>query len=189
MWLLPYEHFYIKTHLSREKVIQKLRDVTDTSRKIVWFPTFASRQHKLYLGKVNEESFSFYRWIHHRDSFLPVIDGNFISENSGSTIRIRMHLHWLVIILMTLWLGFFGTTLVNQILYVSKYFLNSDVLPTNWTAALCVPSLFFLFGYGMMIIGFKIDAKRERQSIQEITEAYEIVEPGIFETDKSPDEA
>lgn len=184
MWLLPYEHFYIKTHLSRDKLIQKLQDVTDTPRKIVWFPAFANRQHKLYLGKVDEESFNVYRWIHHQDSFLPIINGKVISQNSGSTIRIRMHLHWLVIILMSLWLGFFGIVLVNQIFHVVTYFLQSGILPSD-LAAILGPSFFFLFGYGMMIIGFKIDARREKQFIREITEAHEIIELGIFETEES----
>ena len=184
MWLLPYEHFYIKTHLSRDKVIQKLQNVTDTSRKVVWFPAFANRQHKLYLGKVNEESFNIYRWIHHRDSFLPVIDGNFLSQNIGSTIRIRMHLHWVVITFMILWLGYFGLALAKHISYMITYFSQSGSLSTNSIAVLGFLSFFILFAYGMMIIGFKVDAKRERQSIQELTEAYEIVELGVFESDK-----
>ena len=183
MWLLPYEHFYIKTHLSRDKIIQKLRDVTDTTRRIVWFPSFASRQHKLYLGKVNETSFNIYRWIHHKDSFLPVIVGELLPQNAGSKIRVKMHLHWLVIIFMTLWLGFFGLTLVNQILYVFRYILQADNLPADWLAGLIMPAVFWFFAYGMMIIGFKVDVKRERQFILELTEAYNVIEIGLFETE------
>jgi hypothetical protein len=181
MWLLPYEHFYIETHLSREKIVQKLHDVTDTTRRIVWFPTFASRQHKLYLGKVNEANFSIYRWIHHRDSFLPVIDGELLSQNEGSKIKVRMHLHWLVIIFMTLWLGFFGLAFANQTLYLFRYVLQTDSLPANWSAGIVIPAFFFLFAYGMMIFGFKVDVKRERQFILKLTEAYNVIELGLFE--------
>lgn len=184
MWLLPYEHFYIKTNLSRDKIIQKLQDVTDTSKRIVWFPTFTTRQHQLYLGKVNEEGFNIYRWINHQDSFLPIISGKFLFQNTGSKIRIRMHLHWLVIILMTLWLGFFGLILVKQFLHIVTYFLQFSNLPSD-TAEILGPSFFFLFAYAMMIIVFRIDAGRERQSIRDLMEAYEIVELGVFESDES----
>jgi hypothetical protein len=183
MWLLPYEHFYMKTHLSQDKIIQKLKEVADTSGKIVWFPTF-SKDHKLYRGKVNGTTFSIYRWINHQDSFLPIIDGELLPQIEGSTVGIRMHLHWLVIIFMTLWLGFFGITLANQIFYVFKYVLQSGNLPSDWSA-IFGPLLFFLFGYGMMIIGFKVDVRREKQFIQELTEAYELFEPGLFETELS----
>ncbi len=188
MWLLPYEHFFIRTHLSQDEIIQKLRAVTDTSRRIVWFPSFSSKQHKLYLGKINETSFSFYRWIHHRDSFLPVIDGNFLSQHPGSTIRIRMHLHWLVTILMTLFLGYFGLQLLVEIWHMIVYFLQSSSLPTDSIVGLGLLSVFFFFGYGMMIFGFKIDTRREKKSIVELMEAYDIVEVGIFDADRSSHE-
>ncbi|MGA7193007.1 MAG: hypothetical protein WBW94_05185 [Anaerolineales bacterium] len=185
MWLLPYENLLIKTNLSQDAITQKLQDVTDTSGKIVWFPTF-SRKHKLYRGKLTKEGFNIYRWINNQDSFLPFIDGKFLSQNMGGKIRVRMHLHWVVTIFMTLWLGFFGLILANEFLYMLTNIIQSGNLPANWIEALSGPSIFFLFGYGMMIIVFKIDSKREKQFIQTITEAYEITELGIFEKDELP---
>jgi hypothetical protein len=46
-----------------------------------------------------------------------------------------------------------------------------------------MPSFFFLFAYGMMIIGFKIDVRREKKFILELTEANDVIELGLFETD------
>ena len=94
-----------------------------------------------------------------------------------------MHLHWLVLIFMTLWLGFFGLMLTNQILYVFRYALQAGSLPANWLAGFGMPSFFFFFAYGMMIVGFKIDVKRERQFILELTEAYNVIELGLLETE------
>ena len=82
---------------------------------------------------------------------------------------------------MTLWLGFFGLAFANQTLYLFRYVLQAGSLPANWSAGIVIPSFFFLFAYGMIIIGFKVDVKRERQFILELTEAYNVIELGLFE--------
>jgi len=86
---------------------------------------------------------------------------------------------------MTLLLGYFGLALAKHISYMITYFLQSGDLSTDLIAGLGFLSFFFFFAYGMMIIGFKIDVKREKQFIQELTEAYEVVELGVFEIEES----
>ena len=46
--------------------------------------------------------------IRYRNSFLPHVCGTFIPHDTGTTIRIRMTLHPLVIAFLVCWTGFFG---------------------------------------------------------------------------------
>jgi hypothetical protein len=73
-----------------------------------WFRKWWSSDHTPLQGTVHDRGFSASRIIGYQNSFLPVLYGKFTSTTAGTTIRVRMMPHPLVIVFMAHWFGFLG---------------------------------------------------------------------------------
>lgn len=101
MKFLPYDHFSINTPQHSLEVIKKLETYIEPPKAIRWG---FSRDHAPYEGTISTSGFKIHRIIHYRNSFLPIIRGQFESTNAGTTVHITMQLNSFVTAFLMFWL-------------------------------------------------------------------------------------
>lgn len=175
MTFLPYEKFVIKTHLAPDIILKRLDEATEAGSRWAFF----WQEHKPYQGKITGNEFEIHRWISYRNSFLPMIKGRIDPEMGGSKVYVTMSMHILVILFMCVWLGFFLLASLASISDVLISFYSGTAF--NWLAA--VPLGFVLFGYLMIMFGFKTEAAKSRKFLNELLESNDVIELGLFETE------
>jgi hypothetical protein len=100
---LPYESWEVQSPLSADGLV---RGMTKRIGPAKWFGW--ARAHTPLQGQVHAGGFLVSRVIAYRNSFLPCIHGTFIPSDRGTTIRIRMMPHIVVIVFMACWFGMLG---------------------------------------------------------------------------------
>ncbi len=160
MLLLPFDSFQIQINLSKQQIFRKLESVVEkpTWRILLW--PFG-KDHKIFAGKAYDSKFKMWRIIHYRNSFLPVICGR-IDE---SIIHVVLRLHWFVAIFMALWLSF------PSIFFILSFFGNSLPIPPEekikWISMRPVFLGFFIFGYVLCMVCFKLEAEKAKRILKE----------------------
>ncbi|WP_413160423.1 hypothetical protein ACL6C3_18095 [Capilliphycus salinus ALCB114379] len=91
----------IRTQEPLLKVIEKLEAQIEAPKILGW--SF-SRNHRPYAGTISNSGFKIHRIIHYRNSFLPVIRGQFESLSDGTIVHISMSLHPMVVAFLSFWL-------------------------------------------------------------------------------------
>jgi WD40 repeat protein len=97
--LLPVETFTLSTADPLAIVLEKLSGHIEPTKPFRWF----SRDHAPYQGTIDDAGFKITRIIHHRNSFLPVIRGQFESSSTGTIVRVNMRLHPFVMAFLAFW--------------------------------------------------------------------------------------
>ena len=77
----------------------------------------------------------------------------------------------MVLIFMTVWLGIVGSVCL-AVLYLFFTNLNNSVTPELSPAAI-IPFAMFIFGYGILMIGYRVESSKSRDFIKELLEAEE----------------
>ena len=113
MAFVPYEHFTIDTSLPFDEAVDRIAQRVEPKR---FFRNPFSREHKEFEGSVTPQDFKISRIIHYRNSFLPIINGQFVKTPLGTRLIVRMTLHPFVIAFLILWLGLLGLTSVMALL-------------------------------------------------------------------------
>lgn len=116
-----------------------------------------------YEGEIGEHSFEIIRIINYRNSFLPVIKGRIIPEGLGSQIDIELSLHPVVLVFMLIWLGMVGQ--------IGILFLIATIAEGKLEPAGFVPVGMFIFGCLLTVLGFKPEAERSKQFLQQLLES------------------
>lgn len=171
MKFLPYEHFKIRTLLTKQEVLKRLDSVVEPKRS---FHFFGSRE-KPYQGKIAGPHFEVSRIINYGNSFLPMIKGDVESEIIGSSVLISMQPHIFVIVFMPLWVGgmgvFFLVTLIS---------LLSSSLQVNITNPSLLRPLEAMFVFCVAaLVAFKFEAIKSKKFFEELFEAAEVEEMGF----------
>ncbi|HEX8494010.1 MAG TPA: hypothetical protein VF658_14285 [Pyrinomonadaceae bacterium] len=109
MAFVPYEHFTIDTSLPFDKAVDRIAQLIEPKRS---FRNPFSREHKEFEGSVTPQDFKISRIIHYRNSFLPIINGQFVKTPLGTRLTVRMTLHPFVIAFLILWSGVIGLSFV-----------------------------------------------------------------------------
>lgn len=153
---LPFQKHLLISELPKEIVIEKLNSITDENVLIRTKSTS-----KKFEGWINNNSFSISRIINYRNSYLPIIKGNFISQNNNSTlIEIKMQMNMFATIFMSIWFlvsgGIFLSVLFSQV-ESKKFEANSIIIILG----------FLIFGYLIMILGFNYEAKKSKEILIE----------------------
>lgn len=166
MMLLPYECLTIETRLSPEEARRKLTSVVEPRS---WFRSFGSG-HKPYQGEVSGYEFKVTRVILYRNSFLPVIKGEIHPEGNGSAIHITMRPHILVLVFVAVWLGYAGYLFLS---YLGDIILSSLQIHTAqiYPIVLLAPGALLVFGYALLMGGFKLESVKSKAFFQELFEA------------------
>ncbi len=106
MKLLPSEKLIYKTHLSKDEIINRLKNETEAKQWIRTGGVFTDEKYKTFEGIVNEDSFQICRIIRYRNSFLPQIEGEIEQEKENTLVHIKMRLHTFVIVFLIIWSSF-----------------------------------------------------------------------------------
>lgn len=173
MKFFPFERLKITTKLSTDEAIRRVVNVTEPQRYFRWFAT----DHKPYEGKVEGYQFQISRVINYRNSFLPMIHGEILPEMRGSSIRITMRPHGLVIAFMIFWLGGVGFFFLMML----STFVSAAMQGTRGNpSALLIPAGMFAFGYLLIMGGFKFESAKSKKFFCELFEAEDVEESGLL---------
>ena len=149
--LIPFESLTITTSLTCSEVLRRLDEVVTFPKffRIIlpWVPPPA----KLYEGTISGNTFKINRIIIGRHLIFPIIKGDIYPQPFGSSIKIRMSLHKIVIAVLILWLWTTGSIGMFSLF---AWLVEPSVGP------IFLPILgMFIFGWLLCLIPFKIEAK------------------------------
>jgi len=159
MSIPPYDRFVIESKLPVREVVERLRTYVQATQKY----RFGSGQFqrasstRKFQGILSENGFTLSRIIKYGNSFLPVIDGAFEPTSRGTTIQVRMKLHWAVVCFMAV---------VVAVLAVGTVRGLTELWPSP--AFAIVPAFFLTMLWLMSFLGFRWEAKRARALLEKI---------------------
>ncbi len=162
--ILPYENFTFTTKLPLNIVMERLtKNVSPKSTNVFSFNRDMS---KTYTGKILANSFEISRVINYKNSFLPNINGTLNTFLGKTEIAIKMKPFTMVIVFMSIWLGFVGLACMGVIGY---YLLNTkSILSFNFFTL--VPFIMFIFGCLLVSIPFRLEANKSKAFLLQLLE-------------------
>jgi hypothetical protein len=163
---LPYEHLTITTYFSPEMARQKLAGVIEPRR--MRFGLLSRGHHKPYQGEISGDQFKISRIIYYRNSFLPVISGKLEPDLKGARLDIKMSLHPVVLIFMAIWFGGVGLAIIATNFAAFSAFTQSGITADTPFFPLLIPGGMFIFGYLMVLGGFKFEAAKAKTFFHEL---------------------
>ena len=115
MKCLPYDCWTIESPLDVPSLVAGMQERIEPFK---WFRLWFSDDIAPLEGTVHQQGFSVRRIIGYRNSFLPMLYGTFIPNPNGTTIRIRMMPHPLVVGFMVNWLGLVGLFAISGLVMI-----------------------------------------------------------------------
>ena len=180
MFPIPFDRFAIETHYSREELNRRVAALVVPKRK--WDETLSDAMDRPFRrsgspkppdrfeGTLTAEGFRGTRVIRYRNSFLPVIQGGFITRMDGGTdIQVSMRLHWLTLLFMLAWLLFVGFAAVDPV----RRFLEGNSVVASDLITLSM----FLFGIALTLVGFWPEARKAKRLLLETLRDGDAAEP------------
>jgi hypothetical protein len=145
MLLAPYREWTVTTpaptDVARERVQALVRD-------------------GLFAGETFDDRLTLLRRIDYRNSFLPAIDVTFHPLAAGTDVRLRARIHWSVSIFMAVWCGFL-------LLFLGRHAWTLWEGGTVAPADLGIPAAMLVFGYGLTMGGFLVEARKGHRLLAE----------------------
>jgi len=152
----PFQKHLIISNFSKEETIEKLNSIT--YNKLL---TGNKNVSKKFEGEIDNYGFTIYRIINYRNSFLPIIKGNFVSQNGNSTlIEMRIQMNIFASIFMSIWFLISGVIFLN-FLYDQFGSKNFDFKSLVFIVG------FIITGYLIMILGFNYEAKKSKEILSQ----------------------
>jgi hypothetical protein len=149
MHIIPYITFGVVTSDPPNAAIQRLSKQVDQSS---WFPSLP------YAGKVREAGFKILPVTWYRNSFMPVIMGEFEPGPAGGTIvYVTMRMNSVVAVFTCVWCAFVGRGLVA----VVESAIEGSA---SWPVVL-VPLLMLLFAAALALGCFWYEVPQRREDI------------------------
>jgi hypothetical protein len=121
---------------------------------------------KDFEGFVNEQGFKIQKIIHNRNSFLPVLYGNFVPTEKGTRVDVHLTMDVLIIIFACLWLIGFG----GVFLWLARNSITTGKWENNTWYILAGIAFFYL----MVVLGFGLYAKTTEEFIIDLFRRYMI---------------
>jgi len=110
-----------------------------------------------FIGTVSQRSFKVRPAIQYRNSFVPFAVGSFGSGVDGTRVDVRLRLNRAVAAVMAFWFAVIAAFLVVAVVVASRNPSNS------WFVLVVVA--FIAFGYGLVMFGFSLEARRTRANL------------------------
>jgi hypothetical protein len=173
MKYLPFEDFILTTPLTVHEVQKLLTEKVETMQGSLFGNS--PKTNKPYRGEVTSESFRIYRIINYRNSFLPEITGRYKTNDNGTQIQIKMRPNTGVLVFMSIWLGLVG--IVCIVIFVVMLMSMKEVFKGGFSPMVLIPFGMFVFGYGLVTLGFKSESSLSKNYLIKILTAEE--EPNI----------
>jgi hypothetical protein len=158
---MPLQRFEIHSPLSTQTVLQRLQSLVrdEPGFMQVWKEAFGGRPKNSppFFGVVAGNEFLMRRDIRYRNSFLPRVHGTVLAEpGGGSKVRVTMHLHPLIAVVMALWLAITG---LGTLIAVFSMQRGAEVS--------LVPSALLAFGVVLVAVGFYPEARKARRVLEQ----------------------
>ncbi|NME72833.1 hypothetical protein [Flammeovirga aprica] len=166
MKFLPFENLTYQTKLDSEEVLHRISDIIEPKKAIRITGIFGSSNHKPYEGSIEKNTFQMNRIINYRNSFLPIINGVVEKGKYGTEIKVKMKLHIFVMLFISIWLG---------IAAIASLALFPMLLMGNFDSISSLPFWMFVFGYVVVLGGFKYESRKSKKYLAELFEAKYIV--------------
>jgi hypothetical protein len=96
---LPFRKYEFTTPMSPAHTARILQENVEPPRKWGW-PVSSKRGY--FEGRVAGSRFKFHRVAGYQNSFLPIIEGSFRRDGTGTVVTVNMRLVWLVV---PIWIG------------------------------------------------------------------------------------
>jgi hypothetical protein len=158
---LPSENIILKTKLNKEQAISKLNENIE-AEKSFGFGAHNHNYSKPYIGQINGNSFEVKRAISYRNSFLPIIKGEVLSESDSIKVSLNMKPHSFVVAFMALWLSgaAFGCIVSTFALFTQEF-----------TPFFLIPFGMLIFGIALILVAFKAESAISKKDFVKILEA------------------
>lgn len=147
--LIPYQTFEIKTRLRLADARQKLQEIVEPRK---FMRLGLSRNHNLFEGEMEGESFKISRIIHYRNGFLPILVGKIQDDLDASTLKVTARPTWFIILFWTFFMLAVG----------AGGAISGDLLEDPWMLL-----LLFLFFYGLPTALFNFEVYQAKKLLDE----------------------
>jgi hypothetical protein len=158
---LPLENIIFKTKLSKEEVIQNLKNHIEAQKSF----GFGSHKHnysKPYIGEIVGNNFEIKRVIDYRNSFLPTIKGEVYSELDGTKIKINMKPPTFILTFMSIW---FGGVLIGCLASLIS------LITSKFSPFFFIPFVMLFFGIVLVYGTFKSESATSKKDLMKFLEA------------------
>ena len=161
MSFISTEKIKYHTKLSKNEIINNLKEITDLDKKATIL--FSNKPTKAYEGTVNDDSFSIKRALRKRNSFLPVISGTITDTNSERIIEIEMSLSKYILNFLFIWFAVVG--------FGFSYLVITSIINHKFDPSILTPLLGFVFVYILNRSSFKTEIMQTKKFLQKIFKA------------------
>ncbi len=162
MILFPYDKTEFEITMTPEEAESALKENTNLYAVLPNTEYISESKNSIkarFKGMVDSNTFKLTRNIFYRNSFLPEIKGTITKTDAGANVCVVMKLNMLVMIIMIAW---FVVTGFYSIKYLHEY-LNGYISEYN-----SIYFTIFLFGYVIMIAGYKFEAYKAKKNLKDI---------------------
>ena len=160
MKLLPYRKITISTKLSKEEVLQKIRE--NTAKPYIMNPG----GNTLFSGVVIAESFRVRQNLDYKNSFVPFMTGRFLQHPGHTTLEVTFKPLEFVMAFMALWVGGVALACIGAFYTI----ITNESSP----APLFIPFLMFIFGTIVFSGAFALEYQKSKAALLNLIEAEEI---------------
>lgn len=175
MLLLPVENLLLRSDISIEELRERLAIEIGPPRGL----NFLASRPQPYLGKLEGDSFRVWRQFSYRNSFKPIILGKILEVGSGSYVHLVMRPSIAVIIFMAFWFGGAAYALVGMLISILGEKTVGYEQLIGLIPALLIPIGFMIFGYLLMMGGFKFEVRKSKKFFIDLIEPYRVDELGF----------
>ena len=160
--LIPYEQYSFAVNIPSEKVLSLIKENTEPRRWFQWTGT------KLFWGEVGEGTFSIYRQIRGRNSFLPLIKGKVLSQRDKTVIELKLHLHPAAIVFLVI---LFPVLIQELMIFLEVLFQNINTSGSMHLESFAPVGL-VLFIYLLTTISFQFEVVKAKNEMYKIFAKY-----------------
>ncbi|WP_445714639.1 hypothetical protein [Flavobacterium sp.] len=127
---LPYKKYTFHSTLSREEVIQTLKNSIDFEMSY-GFANNTIKYSKPYVGMVYGNLFEIRRVIDYKNAFLPKVKGEIIENETGVIVNVEIKLMGFIYAFLILWFGFclFSVFIISILAMVNKAKISTIFFP------------------------------------------------------------
>jgi len=169
-FLLPFDNFKLRTELTMAEVVTRITNDIEP-RKTFRLTVFYNKPTKPYEGEIVGTSFKIRRIIRYRNSFLPVIMADISTGLDKTEVTIRMRPAIAVLIFSFIWLGAVGLACIG--ISIAAIRNMQHVIQHGFSSGMVIPYIMFVFGYLLILIGYRPEAKKSKDFLKSVLEADE----------------
>lgn len=163
MKYLPFENIIYTTPLDIDEVKQRLERILEPKKVFRIKELFSRTYQRPYCGTITGNSFRITRRIIYNNAFQPQIKGEIEKDLYGVRLHVKMRLHPLVLVFMSIWLGITAIICLATLVFI--------VMNDHFEPMTLIPFGMLIFGYALMLGGFKYESIKSKSDLAQLWEA------------------